>query len=152
MKAQLNNVEKPFTAWSEKRPWGRFDVFADNEKTTTKLMRLNQSQRLSLQMHEHRDQLYVLLDDGFIVQYATRPVPEEIRHDREKVVAWTLYNLKTVRGNRDDIFLVKRYHLHRIQYAGRRPQGWFLDVAYGENDEEDIFRYIDDYGRGGKEG
>ena len=42
------------------RPWGRFEQFTHNEVSTVKLITVAPGQRLSLQVHEHRDELWVV--------------------------------------------------------------------------------------------
>ncbi|MEK7117452.1 MAG: mannose-6-phosphate isomerase, partial [Patescibacteria group bacterium] len=37
----------------EQRPWGGFERFTKNERTTVKILTLNPEQEFSLQEHEH---------------------------------------------------------------------------------------------------
>ena len=50
------------------RPWGSFKQFAHNQETTVSLMTVLPGQRLSLQSHTGRAELWIVLDDGAIVQ------------------------------------------------------------------------------------
>ena len=60
------------------RPWGSFKQFAFNEEVTVSLMTVKGGQRLSLQSHTGRAELWIALDDGCEMQ-----VGEEI-HDERK--------------------------------------------------------------------
>ena len=45
----------------EERPWGRFRQFTANEPTTVKTITVDPGQRLSLQRHQHRAELWHVL-------------------------------------------------------------------------------------------
>ena len=47
------------------RPWGSFKQFAFNEEVTVSLMTVKGGQRLSLQSHTGRAELWIALDDGW---------------------------------------------------------------------------------------
>ena len=47
---------------TDQRPWGSFERFTLNEPSTVKLIYVRPGDRLSLQRHEHRDELWVALD------------------------------------------------------------------------------------------
>lgn len=47
---------------SGERPWGRFDQFATNEQVTVKIITVEPGQRLSLQRHHRRSELWTILD------------------------------------------------------------------------------------------
>ncbi|HEY4501282.1 MAG TPA: hypothetical protein VJI70_03425 [Candidatus Paceibacterota bacterium] len=40
----------------EERPWGNFERFTLNEKTTVKIITVNAGESISLQTHENRDE------------------------------------------------------------------------------------------------
>ena len=44
---------KTYTA---ERPWGKFEQFCKNEKTTVKILTVNPNGELSLQFHHNRDE------------------------------------------------------------------------------------------------
>ena len=50
------------------RPWGSFKQYAFNEETTVSLMTVLPGQRLSLQAHSGRAELWIVLDAGAEVQ------------------------------------------------------------------------------------
>jgi mannose-6-phosphate isomerase len=108
----------------DERPWGRFRRYTHNEPTTVKLITVEPGQELSLQRHQHRDELWVILDPGL-----------RVRVGDTTTVA--------VAG---DEFLIPRGTSHRVT-GGERPAR-FLEVAFGRFDEDDIERLEDRYGRG----
>jgi mannose-1-phosphate guanylyltransferase/mannose-6-phosphate isomerase len=50
------------------KPWGSFDQFLLNTSCTVKILTCNPGQRLSLQRHRRRDELWVALDPGVVVE------------------------------------------------------------------------------------
>lgn len=105
------------------RPWGAFKQYAHNEDTTVSLMTVKPGQRLSLQSHTGRAELWIVLDDGAIVQ-----VGEEIYHPQAGDELWIPANTK-----------------HRLGSAG--PTVRVLEVAFGNWQQADISRYEDDFDR-----
>ena len=116
-------TEKPTVSFVE-RPWGSFKQYAHNRDCTVSLMMVRPGQRLSLQSHTGRAELWIVLDDGAVVQVGeqerTCSVGEEI---------WIPANEK-----------------HRLSCRGDRPVR-VLEVAFGNWQQEDIQRYSDDYDR-----
>lgn len=108
----------------DERPWGRFTQYALNRTCTVKVIEVEPGQQLSLQRHRQREELWVALDDGLEFQigdtYAAAAVGEP-----------HLVGVGTV---------------HRVRGTGERPAR-FLEVAFGEFDEDDIERLEDAYGR-----
>ncbi len=114
--------EKPPISFVE-RPWGSFKQYANNEEVTVSLMAVKAGQRLSLQSHTGRAELWIVLDDGAAVQ-----IGEEIIHPKAGDELWIPANTK-----------------HRLSSAG--PAVRVLEVAFGNWQQEDITRYDDDYNR-----
>ena len=56
-------AEKPPVQHVE-RPWGAFEQYAFNQEVTVSLMTVKPGQRLSLQAHTGRAELWIALDDG----------------------------------------------------------------------------------------
>src|SRR5687768_7193251 len=50
------------------RPWGRFEQYANNSEVTVSLMTVEPGQRLSLQSHTGRAELWIAIDDGAVVE------------------------------------------------------------------------------------
>lgn len=107
----------------EQRPWGSFERFTKNEKTTVKILTLNPDQEFSLQKHESRAEFWrVISGDGVV----------------------TVGDNKS-EANAGDEFLVEPKNEHRAK-AG--PDGLcILEISFGDFDEDDIERIEDDYGR-----
>lgn len=105
------------------RPWGRFRRFTLNQQSTVKVITVEPGQRLSLQKHQHRDELWVALDAGLLVE-----IDGEVTETQE-----------------GDEFLVRRGSLHRL--GSKESRGRILEIAMGEFDEDDIERIEDVYGR-----
>lgn len=111
------------------RPWGSFRQFANNREVTVSLMSVSPGQRLSLQSHRGRAELWIVLDAGAIVQ-----VDDEVLRPEPDAEIWIPAGAK-----------------HRLSSAGGTVR--VLEVAFGDWQQEDITRYDDDYHRpagGGK--
>lgn len=106
------------------RPWGSFSQYAFNEDTTVSLMTVLPGQRLSLQSHTGRAELWIVLDDGATVQ-----VDDDIRTYQAGDEVWIPANAR-----------------HRLSNSGEHPVR-VLEVAFGNWQQEDIQRYEDDYAR-----
>ena len=125
----MNYVTKPIP--SEKppvslveRPWGSFKQYANNRDCTVSLMTVLPGQRLSLQSHTGRAELWIVIDDGALVH-----VGEQER----------LYNAG------DEIWIPAN-EKHRLSCGGKTPVR-VLEVAFGNWQQDDIQRYADDYSR-----
>lgn len=109
--------------YKEKRPWGEFEKFHENRKSTVKLIYVNPNSRLSLQYHRNRQEFWKIVKGS-----------AEVEIDNQK------YILKT--GNDIEIPCGAR---HRIK--GLEDGCILLEISYGEFDENDIIRIEDDYQR-----
>lgn len=107
----------------EQRPWGDFERFTLNEKTTVKIITVKAGEAFSLQSHENRDEFWRVIRGSGIIRLG------ETDHDAKE----------------GDVFFSPRHTLHR---AAGGPDGLtFLEIAFGEFDEKDIKRFEDRYGR-----
>ncbi len=106
------------------RPWGEFQQFVSNEQVTVKIITVQPGHRLSLQKHDHRGEMWQVLD-----------VPIDITVDETE---WQAQPGETI--------WVPRGSTHRMGNSGERP-GRLLEVAFGFFDESDIKRLSDDYAR-----
>ena len=113
----LSNYEK------EVRPWGNFERFTLNEPCTVKIITVEPNQQLSLQQHEHRDEEWKILRGSGIV---------------------TVVDTKTAVTPGDE-FRVLRGERHRVASGIDGLQ--FLEISFGQFDENDITRLEDNYGR-----
>ena len=109
----------------DKRPWGEFKQFVHNKECTVKIITVKQGGILSKQYHHHRDELWVILDDGIIVEI-----------DDETMLA-----------KKGDEFFIPKGTVHRVS---SEKGGRFMEIAFGDFDEKDIVRLDDKYGRTGK--
>lgn len=105
------------------RPWGAFKQYAFNEEVTVSLMTVQPGQRLSLQSHTGRSELWIVLDDG-----AEIIVDEQVIHPRRMDEIWIPVGAK-----------------HRLASLGTEVR--VLEVAFGNWQQEDIVRFSDDYQR-----
>jgi mannose-6-phosphate isomerase-like protein (cupin superfamily) len=113
----LTNYEK------EIRPWGDFERFTLNEKTTVKIITVGAGESFSLQTHEQRDEFWRVLKGSGAIRVGET--------DTEAREGYT--------------FFLPRHTKHR---ATGGPDGLtFLEIAFGEFDEGDITRLEDKYGR-----
>lgn len=106
------------------RPWGSFEQFLCNAPASVKVITVGAHQRLSLQRHQSRDELWQVLDG---------PVEVEVDGRRSTVTV----------GQR---VWVPRLTMHRMGNAGEVDVR-VLELAFGEFDEDDIERFEDDYAR-----
>ena len=113
----LNNIS--FT----ERPWGNFEQFTANQISTVKILEVKPQQRLSLQSHHHREELWIALDDGVIAE---------------------INGLKRYLKKGDKI-VVQKEAKHRLSSESGTVR--VLEIAFGNFDENDITRYEDDFGR-----
>ncbi len=105
------------------RPWGSFKQYANNSDVTVSLMTVKAGQRLSLQSHTGRAELWIVLDDGAEVQ-----IGDAILHPIAGDELW-----------------IPAQSQHRL--SSRGPEVRVLEVAFGNWQQEDITRYSDDYAR-----
>jgi mannose-6-phosphate isomerase len=106
------------------RPWGSFKQYASNRECTVSLMTVLPKQRLSLQSHAGRAELWIVIDDGAVVQVG----------DHEQVC------------KAGDEIWISANEKHRLSCSGNSPVR-VLEVAFGNWQQEDIQRYADDYKR-----
>ena len=109
--------------YTEKRPWGSFEKFNENERCTVKLLYIKPDSRLSLQYHNKRKEFWKIVKGSAMVE---------------------VQNEKSSLKEGDDIFIPSGAR-HRIQASN---SGCIvLEISYGSFDENDIVRIEDDYDR-----
>jgi mannose-1-phosphate guanylyltransferase/mannose-6-phosphate isomerase len=106
------------------RPWGRFRQFTRNAPTTVKTITVDPEQRLSLQRHEHRAELWHVLAGPLDVTVDGR--------------SWT--------AQVGELVWVPRGAVHRMGNPGEQA-AVVLELGFGPFDEDDIERLEDDYSR-----
>lgn len=107
----------------ENRPWGDFERFTLNEKTTVKIITVNEAESISLQTHEHRDEFWRVLKGSGVIRIA----------DTDNQV------------HEGSAFFCPRGSEHRV--TGGPGGTVFLEIAFGNFNEDDITRLEDRYGR-----
>ena len=115
--------KKPAVTFVE-RPWGTFSQYVFNQDCTVSLMTVKPGQRLSLQSHTARAELWIALDDGVIVQVEDRTICHRTGDE-----IWIPANSK-----------------HRLSCEGSTAVR-VLELAFGNWQQADIMRYEDDYAR-----
>lgn len=128
------------------RPWGRYRMFAENVKCTAKILYIRRNEKLSMQFHRLRDQIYYLFDE-FAIWLSDTEVPEDIRDDVTSVQVWAEEHVHRHEGKPGDLIKIPRFVIHRPCYEGEKAEGILLDMAFRYNDEADIVRIQDLYGR-----
>jgi mannose-6-phosphate isomerase len=108
---------------NEDRPWGSFERFTLNEKSTVKILRVSAGKRFSLQKHEHRSEFWKVIEGDGIAHAG----------DEERHVAV------------GDMLELQVGTLHRL--TGGENGIMVLEIALGDFDENDIQRTEDDFGR-----
>ena len=114
------------------KPWGKFDQYALNEKVTVKIITVKKGGILSLQSHKNRKEFWVALDDGLTAVVGN----------------------KKIKLKKGETINVPKKAKHRIiaSKTMKAKEARFLEIAYGNFDENDIVRYDDAYGRADKGG
>lgn len=105
-----------------KRPWGGYIILKKTAGYWVKKLFVHPKARLSLQSHEHRQEVWYILSGKIIAQIGSK------KHS----------------GNSGDVFIVPKKKKHRIIGVEKAV---ILEVAFGKTLETDIKRYEDDYGR-----
>lgn len=107
----------------EKRPWGEFKIIHKEPGITIKIITVKPYQRLSLQSHKLRDEMWLLLQGSALCEI-------DYYSDRMK---------------KGVAYIIPKKARHRL--TGGKKGCKILEVSFGEFDEKDIVRYQDDYGR-----
>jgi mannose-6-phosphate isomerase len=119
----LDDVDNPARRSVELgRPWGHFRRFVQNETVTVKVITVQPGHRLSLQRHEHRGEMWQVLDRPMLVEIDGRIWLAEV----------------------DEIVWVPAGSEHRMTNQHGQPSR-MLEIAFGDFDEDDIVRIQDDY-------
>src|SRR6056300_445703 len=109
----------------EERPWGHYEILLDADNCKVKRITVLPEQRLSLQYHTKRDELWQIIEGKGILS-----------------LDGTDYVLE-----KQDTFTIFRKQHHRIKNIGT-DNLVFIEVQTGEYfGEDDIIRIEDDFGR-----
>jgi mannose-6-phosphate isomerase-like protein (cupin superfamily) len=112
---------------SDNRPWGRWEVLETGDGFAVKRITVNPGAILSLQLHHHREEHWVIVRGRARVTRGERVL--EL-------------------GRNESVFIPVET-AHRIENPGSEPLE-FIEVQVGDKlDENDIVRLEDRYGRAG---
>jgi mannose-6-phosphate isomerase len=106
------------------KPWGKVTTYALNQTSSVRVISIEPGEETSEHYHQLRDEMWVVLDPGLIIQIGNR----------------------VVEAHPGDEFVVASEEPHRIQNKADK-RGRVLEVAHGYTTEDDTFRLQDDYGR-----
>ena len=108
----------------EERQWGNFTILLDQKGVKVKKIVVKPDQRLSLQLHTKRKELWYIVSGSGTVQVGN----EE-------------YQLES-----GDTININKYEVHRVKNNGLINLV-FIEIQSGNCQEDDIIRIDDDYGR-----
>lgn len=112
----------PVNIYKEKRPWGNFKLFIENQKSTVKLLEVKAGKKISLQYHKKRSEFWYVVSGEGIVQIGNKS--------------------KNIKAGQS--IYIERLCLHRIT---SKVDMLILEIAFGGFKESDIVRLEDEYGR-----
>ncbi len=119
------NAREPFEHLTTHRPWGHFTVLEEGKRYKIKRIVVDPNQRLSLQMHYHRSEHWVVVKGTAKVTIGEK---QQLIHENESVY-------------------VPKSQVHRLENPGKVPIE-LIEVQVGEYvGEDDIVRFDDIYGR-----
>jgi mannose-6-phosphate isomerase len=106
------------------KPWGKVVTYALNQPSSVRVITVEPEQETSVHYHQMRDEMWVVLDPGLLVQIGN----------------------KVVEATPGEEFMVSAETTHRISNR-TSSRGRVLEIAYGYTTEDDTLRLEDDYGR-----
>jgi mannose-1-phosphate guanylyltransferase / mannose-6-phosphate isomerase len=119
------NAKEPFENLTSHRPWGKFTVLEEGTRYKIKRIVVNPGHRLSLQMHYHRSEHWVVVKGTAKVTIGDK---EMLVHENESIY-------------------VPKSEMHRLENLGKVALE-LIEVQVGEYvGEDDIVRFDDIYGR-----
>ena len=123
--SEQTNTTTMAVAATELRPWGSFTILEEGPGYKIKRIEVKPGHRLSLQMHHHRSEHWIVISGIAKVQ----------RGD------------ETIMLSKNESTYVPRFTQHRLENPGRVSL-CLIEVQNGEYlEEDDIIRYDDDYAR-----
>ena len=105
-----------------KRPWGGYTTLNKTNTHWAKKLFVRKNARLSLQSHQFRDEIWLILSGKIIAEVGGK------KFDAKK----------------GELIFVPKTKKHRIT---GKTKACIFEVGYGKVLERDITRYEDDYGR-----
>ena len=109
----------------DKRPWGTWEVLDTKHDYCVKKITVNSGETLSLQLHHHRNEHWVIVQGEVLVTLG-----DEVSMKKT-----------------DDVIYIPCETKHRIQ-NNTNNDAVIIEIQTGESlDEDDIVRFEDKYGR-----
>jgi len=105
-----------------KRPWGGYTILQKTKTFWIKKLFVDKNARLSFQSHEHREEVWYILNGEITAQVGN----------------------KEIRAQKGEVVHISKRRKHRITGV---KKACILEFAFGKVLEHDIVRYDDDYGR-----
>jgi mannose-6-phosphate isomerase len=105
-----------------KKPWGDFEEFTFNQRSTVKILEVNPNQVLSLQKHKKRKEVWHFLTPGYV----------QIGNKKRKV-------------NEGELVIINKNTPHRLYAKSKEVK--VLEISFGKFSENDEIRLEDKYGR-----
>jgi mannose-1-phosphate guanylyltransferase/mannose-6-phosphate isomerase len=119
------NAKEPFENLTSHRPWGKFTILEEGARYKIKRIVVDPGHRLSLQMHYHRSEHWVVVKGTAKVTIGDK---ETLVHENESIY-------------------VPKSETHRLENPGKVALE-LIEVQVGEYvGEDDIVRFDDIYGR-----
>lgn len=109
--------------YTENRPWGLFERFTLNEKSTVKILTIKPKQSPSLQYHNKRAEFWKILEGNCKVTIGK----------------------KQIKAKKGDEFFIQKKSPHSLQAHSKTVK--ILEISLGNFKEKDIVRLKDKYGR-----
>ena len=109
--------------YKEKRPWGGFEQFTLNEKSTVKILTIKPKQSPSLQYHHKRAEFWRILEGSGKATIGSR----------------------VFRVKKGDEITIKKKQKHTLEAGSKTVK--VLEISFGNFNEKDIVRLKDKYGR-----
>lgn len=107
------------------KPWGTYEVLKVNDKYWVKILTINPEQRISLQVHRNRNEMWAVIEGTGVA---------------------TMNEEQLIVRKHDTIFIPEGIK-HRLHNIDKKEPLIICEIATGAPKEEDIKRYEDDYDR-----
>lgn len=129
----IEDLKLAAEVYREVRPWGQFTQFPTESPVNLKEIAVNPGQRLSLQSHEFRDELWIFPNNGLTAEIIS---PDGFQ---------TFISPNPDISNPATLFIPRGWKHRLINKNGEIRH--VIEISYGEFQEDDIERFDDDYGR-----
>lgn len=132
---------------SEKRPWGKYEVFLNNEPGTVKLLYVNKGGRNSYQYHLHRQEYWRVVK-GKIRATINGKVRIMREGDSVFIPRYAKHRLEGLVRNSVVLEVMRARNIFRLSFRPPMTKGSVaLEAHRGRWNEDDVIRVEDDYGR-----